>query len=64
MAERFALSLGRMMVLACLLSAAFALLGLALSYALNLASGAAIIAVGAAAYFLAPLVRRVDRMGG
>lgn len=63
-AERFALSLGRMMVLACLLSAAFALLGLALSYALNLASGAAIIAVGAAAYFLTPLAQRALRTRG
>jgi len=58
-AERFSPSLGRMMILACLLSAAFAWLGLALSYVLNLASGAAIIMVGAAAYFLLPLARRL-----
>jgi zinc transport system permease protein len=58
-AEGFSPSLGRMMVLSCLLSAAFALAGLALSYWLNLASSAAIIVVGAAAYAASPLVRRV-----
>jgi zinc transport system permease protein len=56
-AERFSASLGLMMLLSCLLSAAFALIGLALSYALNLASGAAIIVVGALAYALSPLLR-------
>jgi ABC-type Mn2+/Zn2+ transport system permease subunit len=45
-------------VLACALSAVFATAGLALSYALNLASGAAIIVVGALAYAVSPLVAR------
>lgn len=58
-AEKFSGSLGRMMLLSCGLSAAFALAGLALSYWLNLASGAAIIVVGAAAYAVSPLLQRM-----
>jgi zinc transport system permease protein len=58
-AERFSRSLGQMMTISCILSAAFTLAGLALSYWLNLASGAAIIVVGAVAYLAVPLMQKI-----
>ncbi|MBU2490902.1 MAG: metal ABC transporter permease [Proteobacteria bacterium] len=51
MAEQWSGSLARVMVLAGLLCAAFVVIGLALSYALNLTSGASIILVAATAFF-------------
>ncbi len=52
MAERFSRSLAGMMVLASVLAAAFCVAGLWLSFALDITSGAAIIAVAAMSYFL------------
>jgi zinc transport system permease protein len=49
--ERHALTLGRMMIGACVLGAFFTLAGLWFSYTFNLTSGAAIIIVAAAVYF-------------
>ncbi len=57
-AERRCASLKSMMALSCLLSAVFCLAGLALSYALDLASGATIIAVAALGFFLSQLFDR------
>jgi len=51
-AERYTDSLGKMMVLSSLLSVAFTLAGLYLSYQFNLASGATIILVAGIAFFL------------
>lgn len=61
LAMRRAASLGRAMVWASLMNMVFCLAGLALAYRFDLTSGAAIIAVASAAYFLslgAGLVRR------
>jgi zinc transport system permease protein len=57
-AERRVRSLGAMMLLAAVLSALFCALGLALAYALDLTSGAAIIAVAAVAFFAQALIPR------
>ena len=51
-AEKYTSSLRRMMALASILSAVFTLLGLLLSYQLNLASGATIILVAGLGFFL------------
>jgi len=51
-AEKYTRSLGRMMVLASLLSMVFTLAGLWVSYQFNLASGATIIMVAGFAFFL------------
>ena len=51
-AEKYTASLGRMMVLASLLSMMFTLAGLWVSYQFNLASGATIIMVAGFAFFL------------
>jgi len=50
LAERFCMSLKKMMALSMLLSALFTIVGLWLSYALNLTSGAMIILVAAACF--------------
>jgi len=60
-AEKFTGSLRAMMVLSSLLSGLFTLAGLALSYALNLTSGATIILVAAAGFFAAVLWERLKR---
>jgi zinc transport system permease protein len=54
-AERYTGSLRAMMALSSMLSCLFTILGLWLSYALNLTSGATIILVAAAGFFLATL---------
>jgi zinc transport system permease protein len=51
-AEKYTASLGRMMVLSSLLGTFFTLVGLWLSYAYNLTSGATIIMVAGVAFFL------------
>ena len=51
-AERYTVSLGKMMVLSSLLGILFTLAGLYLSYHFNLASGATIIMVAGIAFFL------------
>lgn len=51
-AERFARTLGGIMLVSCVLSAIFCFLGLALSYALNLSSGASIILVACVFFVL------------
>ncbi len=57
-AERRTRSLLSMMILSAVLSAVFCLVGLALSYSLNISSGATIIAVAAVGFFLSlPLGR-------
>jgi len=58
-AERYAPSLARMMILSALLSTAFTLTGLWLSYRYDLTSGATIILVGGAAFFLVLLAERL-----
>jgi zinc transport system permease protein len=58
-AEKFTGSLRAMMLAASLLSAAFTVAGLWLSYVLNLTSGATIILVAAAGFFLSLPVSRV-----
>jgi len=55
--ERFSRSMFQMMLGSVVLSLVFTLLGLWLSFALNLTSGATIILVAAAAFFLAHLIR-------
>jgi zinc transport system permease protein len=59
MAERYVRSLKGMMVLSCLLNALFILVGLWMSYTLNLTSGATIIMVAAMCFFLAELLQRL-----
>lgn len=54
-AEKFTGSLKAMMVVSSVLSALFTLIGLGLSYHLNLTSGATIILVAAAGFFIATL---------
>jgi zinc transport system permease protein len=58
-AEKYTSSLGRMMVLASLLSMVFTLAGLWVSYQFNLASGATIIMVAGFAFFLSLAVDAV-----
>jgi zinc transport system permease protein len=55
--ERFARSMFQMMLGSVILSLVFTLLGLWLSFSLNLTSGATIILVAAVAFFLAHLIR-------
>jgi zinc transport system permease protein len=55
-AERYTHSLLQMMLLSAVLSILFCLVGLWLSYKLNLTSGATIIMVAAAAFFLSFLI--------
>jgi zinc transport system permease protein len=50
--EEFAGSLGRMMVFSALLSAAFTITGLFLSFSFNLTSGASIIMVSTLCFFV------------
>jgi zinc transport system permease protein len=57
-AERFCSKLSTMMILSAILSTCFALVGLWISYAFNLTSGAAIILVASVAFFLARLKPR------
>jgi zinc transport system permease protein len=59
-AEKYAGSLAKMMVLACLLNMAFTLCGLWLSYRYNLTSGAAIILVAGAGFFITVVL---DQLG-
>ena len=54
-AEKFSESLLRMMVLSCLISCLFTMLGLWISYRCNLTSGATIILVNGAAFFISIL---------
>lgn len=56
MAERRSRSLGGMMVLSSLLSVLFCVTGLWISYALDITSGAAIIAVASVCFFLSLLI--------
>jgi zinc transport system permease protein len=63
-ASLFAKSLKSTMVLASALAAVFILVGLALSFALDLTSGAAIILVAGVAYLLSLLFRPHGRRGG
>lgn len=63
LAEFFANSLGKMMLLAAGASLFFCLAGLALAYALNITSGASIIAVGASTYALVLGLRSVRTAG-
>ena len=58
-AEQYSDSLRRMMLYSVVLSCLFTLSGLWLSYAFNLTSGASIIMVAAAFFFLSLLVRRL-----
>ena len=58
-AEKYAGSLRSMMVIATLLNIFFTTAGLWLSYALNLTSGATIIMVGAACFFVSLVVERL-----
>jgi zinc transport system permease protein len=51
-AEKYTSSLGKMMVLSSFLSIMFTLVGLLVSYQLNLASGATIILVAGVGFFL------------
>jgi zinc transport system permease protein len=51
-AEKYTSSLGKMMVLSSFLSITFTLVGLLVSYQLNLASGATIILVAGVGFFL------------
>ncbi|MBG0777116.1 MAG: metal ABC transporter permease [Desulfovibrionaceae bacterium] len=62
MAEPFSRSLARMMVLASALAMVFCVVGLALSYSLDLSAGAAIIAVASLSFFLTLPVRRRARL--
>ncbi|MBW1990034.1 MAG: metal ABC transporter permease [Deltaproteobacteria bacterium] len=59
MAEQWTSSLARVMALSALLCAVFTVTGLAVSYALNLTSGASIILVAAAAFFADLAVARL-----
>jgi zinc transport system permease protein len=54
-AEKFTGSLRAMMIVSSILNCLFTVVGLGVSYALNLTSGATIILVAAAAFFLAAL---------
>jgi len=57
-AEKYADSLGTMMLYSALLAIAFSMAGIALSYGFNLTSGAAIILVSGVAFFLSFLIGR------
>jgi zinc transport system permease protein len=57
--EKYSRSLGQMMMGAVCLGAVFTVVGLWLSYAFDLTSGATIIAVAGAAFFLTLLVEKV-----
>lgn len=60
-AEKYSSSLFQMMVLSSLLSTLFTLIGLWLSYSFNLSSGATIIMVGAAGFFISILLDYVRK---
>lgn len=60
-AEKFTGSLKAMMAASSILSGLFTLIGLWLSYLLNLTSGATIILVAAAGFFIATLLERIWR---
>lgn len=60
-AEKYTHSLGAMMLLASLLGVFFTFLGLYLAYRYNLTSGATIILVAGAAFFLSLAVRKVRK---
>jgi len=62
-AEKFTSSLRRMMVLASLLSCLFTVVGLWSSYRFNLTSGATIIMVAAAGFFMSQVVVRARKAG-
>jgi zinc transport system permease protein len=55
-AEKFSESLSRMMLLSCLISCLFTIIGLWISYRCNLTSGATIILVNGAAFFISIMV--------
>jgi zinc transport system permease protein len=61
-AEKFCRSLKAMMVVAVVLNCIFSLVGLWLSYAYNLTSGAAIIMVAAAFFFASILIERAANL--
>ena len=61
--EKYARSLARMMIGSSLLGILFTLAGLWLSYAFDLTSGAAIILVAGAAFFIFLLIEKVRLMG-
>jgi zinc transport system permease protein len=60
-AERYSRSLRTMMMLSVLLSSIFTIIGLSLSYSFNLTSGATIIMVAAAFFFISLLVDRLRK---
>jgi len=62
-AEKFTSSLGTMMVLSTLFGILFTILGLWISFSFNLTSGAAIILVAGAAFFLSLAVERIGGSG-
>jgi zinc transport system permease protein len=59
-AEKFSRSLGRMMVLSCLLSALFTICGLLFSYYFDLTAGACIILAAAAGFCFSILLERIS----
>ncbi len=61
--EKYTRSLSAMMLVSSLLNVVFVVLGLWLSYAFNLTSGAAIILVAASGFFLDQLYYRLHRSG-
>lgn len=63
-AEKYSKSLTQMMIISSMFSAAFSMIGLWLSYTLNLTSGATIILVAAAGFMISLLVGRITRSYG
>jgi zinc transport system permease protein len=59
-AEKFSKSMARMMILSSVLCAIFSVIGLWLSYVFNLTSGATIIMVAGAGFFLSLVAERVN----
>jgi zinc transport system permease protein len=57
--EKYSKSLFKMMVFSCFLSAAFTMIGLWISFALNLTSGASIILVAGAGFLISLAIERV-----
>lgn len=62
-AEKYTRSLGKMMIVSCLLSVIFTLIGLWLSYKYDLTSGATIILVAGAAFFFSQILDMIKREG-
>jgi zinc transport system permease protein len=63
-AEKYSNSLTQMMIISSMFSAAFSMIGLWLSYTLNLTSGATIILVAAAGFMISLLVEQITRSYG